>query len=239
MKKKRILSLDIGGSHVKATILDQNGVEIEAYKHAETPHRPGPDNLMETIKKLTSDLGAYDCVSVGFPGFVKNGVIQTAPNLGGDIRKNVNLEKKLGALLGKPTKVFNDADLQGMGIAKGEGFEIVITLGTGFGTAFLKNGILFPHIEFAHHPVTENADYDKYIGDRTLKKIGVQSWNKRMKKVINILMKVFNFDHLYLGGGNARLINFELDKNISMVTNEDGIKGGARPWEKMIRETVT
>ncbi len=125
----------------------------------------------------------------------------------------------------------NDADMQGLGIASGKGFEIVATLGTGFGTAFLNDGVLLPHLELAHHPVSKDRDYDEYIGEKALESEGAAKWNKRMKKVLDILKTVFNYDHLYLGGGNAQKIDFKLDSTISIVTNKDGIKGGARLWQ--------
>jgi polyphosphate glucokinase len=132
--------------------------------------------------------------------------------------------------LGKPTKVVNDADLQGLGVVNGKGFEMVITLGTGFGTALLMDGQLLPHLEIAHHPVKKDVDYDQYIGEKTMLEIGEKKWNNRIMKVIEILKTVFNYDYLYISGGNAKKINFELDSNIKIVSNKDGIKGGARLW---------
>jgi len=229
-QRYQVLSIDIGGTHIKATILDQNGDIIEAYRSAKTPLPATPKAVLATITDLVKDFTDYAYVSVGFPGYVRDGVIQTAPNLGTQQWRQVRLEDLLHEKLGKPVRVINDADMQGLGIVNGKGFEILITLGTGFGTAFLKNGILFPHIELAHHPIIKDTDYDQYIGDKVLKKIGVEKWNERLKEVVHILRRVFNYDRLYIGGGNARHIDFELDDNIAVVSNEDGIKGGARLW---------
>jgi polyphosphate glucokinase len=132
--------------------------------------------------------------------------------------------------LGKPAKVVNDADMQGLGVVSGDGLELVITLGTGFGSALLLDGSLLPHLEMAHHPLTKNATYDQYIGDKALDKLGDKKWNKRLQRIIKVLKTVFNYDILYIGGGNSRKIDFKLDKNIKIITNEDGIKGGARLW---------
>jgi len=132
--------------------------------------------------------------------------------------------------LHKPVKVVNDADLQGLGLAKGKGLELVITLGTGFGTAMINDGVLLPHLELAHHPVTKNQTYDEYIGQKALDKIGKKRWNKRMKNVIGILITVFHYDFLSISGGNADKLTFKLDSNISIDSNRDGIKGGAKLW---------
>lgn len=142
----------------------------------------------------------------------------------------MDLRKKLQDALGKPAKVVNDADMQGLGVVSGKGFEMVITLGTGFGTALLMDENLLPHLELAHHPFTKNKTYDEYVGEKALEKKGKAKWNKRMKKVLQVLKTVFNYDQLYISGGNADKLNFELDKNIKINTNEEGIKGGARLW---------
>jgi polyphosphate glucokinase len=134
--------------------------------------------------------------------------------------------------LGHPAKVVNDADMQGLGVVKGKGLELVITLGTGFGTALLYNGTLLPHLEFSHQPVGKVKSYDKYIGEVAIEKDGLKKWNRRMQKVFEVLKTVFNYDYLYIGGGNSDKLTFKLDKNMKIVSNADGIKGGARLWQQ-------
>ena len=110
---------------------------------------------------------------------------------------------------------------------------MIRTLGTGFGTALLQDGRLLPHLELAHHPIKTDKVYDDYIGDQAFKKKGKEHWNVRLKKVLEILKTVFNYDHLYISGGNAKNIDFKLDENISIVNNRDGIKGGAKLWKQV------
>jgi polyphosphate glucokinase len=226
----KALAIDIGGSHIKATILNEKGELLMEYDKIITPMPATPENVVEAIRKLVKNFPEYNRISVGFPGYVKNSVVKTAPNLGTAPWVDYDLGAKLHEVLGQPTKVVNDADMQGLGVVTGKGFEMVLTLGTGFGTALLMDGHLLPHLEVAHHPVTKNRDYDAFIGEATLEKIGKRKWNKRMEKVFEILKTVFNYDTLYIGGGNASKLTFPLDKNMKIVTNEDGIKGGARLW---------
>jgi polyphosphate glucokinase len=227
----KILSIDIGGSHIKATILNKKGELKMDYDKIVTPAPASPENLIKAIKILVKNFPSYDYISVGFPGYVKNGVINTAPNLDTKLWAGIDLNKKLAEALGKPTQVVNDADMQGLGVVKGKGLEMVITLGTGFGTALLMNGHLLPHLELAHHPIKDaDTTYDKYIGEKALEKYGKERWNKRIQKVFKVLKTVFNYDTLYIGGGNSDLLTFKLDKNMKIVTNADGIKGGARLW---------
>ena len=227
----KILSVDIGGSHVKATILNAAGEMQIDYQKIATPPSPSPQTLIDTVKTLIKSFPAFDKVSVGFPGYVKRGIIYTAPNLGTDAWKGFDLATALQTQLGKPTRVVNDADMQGLGVVDGKGFELVVTLGTGFGTALLMDGTLLPHLEMAHHPVTRTKTYDLFIGEKALEGEGVVEWNERVKHVIDILKTVFNYDKLYIGGGNSSKINFVLDDNIKIVSNRDGIKGGARLWQ--------
>ncbi|MEO7522633.1 MAG: ROK family protein [Ferruginibacter sp.] len=183
----KILTIDIGGSHIKMTLLDGFGKMQKDYLKENTPSNATPAEVLEVIKSMELHFPGYNRISAGFPGYVKNGVILSAPNLGTKSWKDPNFEKLLTATFGKPAKVLNDADMQGLGIASGEGFEMVVTLGTGFGTALLKDGKLIPHFELSHHPISKNKIYDKYIGDMALKKKGKKKWNKRLKKILLVL----------------------------------------------------
>ena len=225
----KVLSIDIGGSHIKATILNKEGELQMEYDKIETPQPSTPENLIGATKNLIKDFPKYDFISAGFPGYIKNGVVRTAPNLGNDAWKDFDLAAAFGKEFGAPAKVVNDADMQGLGVIAGKGFEMVITLGTGFGTAFFLDGHLLPHLEISHLPI-KKGNFDDYIGERALEKEGKEKWNKRMEKVFEILKTVFNYDTLYIGGGNGKKITFKLDDNMKLVTNEDGIKGGARLW---------
>ena len=225
------MTIDIGGSFIKATVLNQEGELLQDYQKVKTPNPATPQKVLGAIQYLVMDFQDYDKISVGFPGYIKKGIVQTALNLGTDLWNNVNLNRLLTDALNKPVRMANDADMQGLGVVSEKGLEMLITLGTGFGTALLLDGHLLPHLELAHHPIAKNKTYDDYIGDNALKKTGVKKWNKRMKEVLDILKKVFNYDRLYIGGGNSVKLNFELDENIRIVSNKDGIKGGARLWQ--------
>lgn len=229
---EKILSIDIGGSRIKATILDPEGTMLMEFQKIATPASPDPGNVIQAILELTRSFQEYHRVSVGFPGYTRQGIVHTAPNLGTPKWTGVNLSKLLSDVLNKPVRVLNDADMQGLGVVRGEGLELVITLGTGFGTALFLEGNLLPHLEIAHHPVSKDRTYDEYIGDRALIEVGLEKWNKRLKKVIGILQTVFNYDHLYIGGGNSKKISFETDDTITLVSNLDGIKGGAKVWQR-------
>jgi polyphosphate glucokinase len=230
----RVLAIDIGGSGLKAAILDLNGDLLSERVRIETPKNLVPDALLQALVNLVEPFGAYDVVSVGFPGVVRKGVIITAPNLGTKQLKGYNLQLALEKQLGKPARVLNDADMQGFAAIKGEGVEMVITLGTGFGSALFLDGELAPHLEISHIPFRNGEDYDQQVGNQARKKIGKKRWNRRVQRAIKNLRILTNFDRLYIGGGNADKLNFELEPDIEVISNENGVRGGAWLWRKHV-----
>jgi len=228
----KILSIDIGGSRIKGILLDKEGNTLVDYQRITTPKFPTPENVLDGIRELSTGFNGFTKVAVGFPGYVRGGMVYTAPNLGTNKWRKTNFAEALENLLQRPVRVVNDADLQGLGVAAGQGLEMVITLGTGFGTSLLMDGQLLPHLEIGQHPFTRRKTYDQYVGNSAYQDIGQEKWNRRLQKVIRVLKTVFNYDHLFISGGNAKRITVDLDQNITLVTNLDGIRGGARLWAR-------
>ena len=238
------LAIDVGGSGLKASVLDAAGRMLTDRARIPTPYPITPAVLVQSLKGLVAPLPASDRVSVGFPGVVRRGRILTAPNLSRPDGPDSPISPQLvnqwsgfdlaGALtgeLGKPTRVLNDADLQGLDVMTGEGIEVVGTLGTGFGTAVFDRGRLSAHLELAHHPIRDNETYDEYIGDAARKRIGNKKWNKRVARAIETLNTLFLYDHLYLGGGNTKHLTFDLPDRVTLIDPNAGILGGLRLWQ--------
>jgi polyphosphate glucokinase len=231
---ENILAIDIGGTGLKAAIVDVDGNMRTARARVPTPHPCPPELLVETLHTLVEPLVKQfppTHVSIGFPGFVRDNHVLTAPHLGPDGWNNVPLAQMLGERLGNPSvRMINDAEMQGFAAIEGHGLEFVLTLGTGAGTAMFRNGELMPHLELAHHPVSKKHAYDEYIGDAARRKAGNKRWNQRVEKVIGILDSLVHYDKLWIGGGNAERLTFELPPNVATVPNDRGIEGGARLW---------
>ena len=223
------LAIDIGGTGIKAVVLDEHDKAITERARIETPHPATPKALLKVIKELAAKEGKFDRVSVGFPGVVRRGVCETAPNLHPSW-KGFRLETEIHKLLHKPVRVLNDAAIQGYGAVKGNGVELVVTLGTGVGSSLFLEGRLVPNLELGHHPFRNGETYEEQLCNAMLKKIGKKRWNKRLVKAIGYWQPLFNPDHLYLGGGNSRLVNFKLPANVTTVSNEDGLLGGIALW---------
>ncbi len=223
------LAVDIGGSGTKVILLDATGQPLGERQRLKTPSPATPEAVMAVIAKLVATQPAFDRVSVGFPGVVRHGVIYTAVNLD---KKWIGypLAENLSQQLKCPVKVANDADIQGFGAISGVGVELVITLGTGFGSALFVNGHLVPNLEMAHHRFRKNETYEEQLGRAALEKIGKDKWNRRLQKAINSLEHLFNYDRLYIGGGEAKNISFKLPKNAETVSNMLGLLGGIALW---------
>jgi polyphosphate glucokinase len=231
MNKTRTLAIDIGGTGIKAAVLDEAGRMLTERRRVATPPKPvAPEALVRAIDEVTTPLGDFERVSVGFPGYVRDGRVLTAPNLGTEVLAGFDLQSTLGERWGKPVRVLNDADVQGFGAIKGDGIEMVLTLGTGAGTAIFRDGEVMPHLELAHHPVSGKKTYDDYIGNAARQKKGKKEWNRRVAKVIDILRVVVRFDHLYIGGGNAKGLSLPLPDDVTVVSNTDGLTGGIDLW---------
>ena len=226
----RTLGIDVGGSHIKAAVLDRAGGPLDKPARIDTPVGSPPEVIVDAIADLVSPLPPFDRISVGFPGVVRDGVVLTAPNLGHEGWLRFDLAGALTARLGKPTRVLNDADMQGLGAIRGRGLEMVITLGTGFGTGLYLDGRLLPHLEIAHLRFRKGKTYDQRLGNAARKQIGDKEWSRRVGKAIADMRGLTNFDHLYVGGGNAKRLTFEPNPDITFIDNEAGIDGGAHAW---------
>ncbi|HET7602327.1 MAG TPA: ROK family protein [Gemmatimonadales bacterium] len=230
---QRTLSLDIGGTHLKAAIVAPDESFLSDRVMSDTPDPIDPPLLIAKLGELAERLPEFDRVAAGFPGMIRHGVIRTAPNLGTAVFAGFDLRRALEDRFGRPARVANDADIQGLGAIHGNGMEMVITLGTGFGTAIFQDGVLGPHLELAHHPFHHGRTYEDLLGDAALKRDGEPTWRASLRHAVEQLRALTAFDHLYIGGGNARLIDPDsLPADVSVVPNSEGIAGGVWLWER-------
>jgi len=225
----RTLAIDIGGTGLKALVLDDSGTTVTDRVRVETPRPATPEALLPAIVELVKPLGGFDRISVGFPGVVVEGVTRTAPNLHEEW-EDFDLAHALTDKLGKPCRVLNDAGVQGYAVIHGKGVEMLLTLGTGMGCALYHDGRYVPNIELAHHPLHGKKTYEEWIGVKALKKIGKKKWNKRVHTVIETVLPIFNPDRLFIGGGNAKHLKIDLPPNVEIVPNLAGLIGGIALW---------
>jgi polyphosphate glucokinase len=239
------LAVDVGGTGLKASVLDTEGKMEHDKVRVPTPYPLTPKRLITAIADLTRGLPPYDRISVGFPGMVRAGHIISAPHFvspkgpGGKPNKELteawagfDLQRSLSVALDKPTRVANDADLQGSAVIKGDGLEVVLTLGTGFGSAMFYEGRLLPHIELAQHPFLKGKTYNEAVGEAAYESAGKKKWNARVAEAIEAVRALTFFDHCYVGGGNSVRVTIDLPDSVTLVDNNAGILGGIKLWER-------
>lgn len=232
--KPGILAIDIGGTGLKATVVNDRGDMVAERVRVPTPHPCPPKLLVSTVEKMIETLPAFDRISIGFPGVVRGGRVLTAPNLDTSLWAGFELAKAISRIAGgKPAKLLNDADMQGLALITGRGIEFVMTLGTGVGTSLFRDGELMPHMELAHHPIHKDKTYDEYLGDAVLKSIGKKQWNRRLKRALGLVDILLTPDRIFLGGGNSLRVELDLDQHVKIGSNDAGLQGGAALWKTL------
>lgn len=222
------LAIDIGGTGLKIQALSSEGSPLSDRLRVPTPSPATPTAVLMALDELKQGIPQFDRVSIGFPGVIKQGKTLTAANLD-PTWIDFPLAKTLEKRWGKPVRIANDGAVQGYGVVQGKGVELVITLGTGMGSALFTDGILCPGLELGHHPWRKKT-YESYLGRRGLLKLGVKRWNKLLRGAIEQTAATFNWDTLYIGGGNARKVTLKLGPEIKIISNEEGLLGAMALW---------
>ena len=223
------LAVDIGGTGMKVMALDARGNPLTERLRTPTPDPATPARMLTALDKLRKQLPKCDRVSVGFPGVIKQGKTLTAANLhpswvGFPLRGTLEKRWRL------PVHLANDAAVQGYGAISGRGVELVLTLGTGLGSALFTDGHLCAGLELGHHPFRKGRTYEDELGNAALKRKGARKWNRHLREALLILRDTFCYDRLYIGGGNSRHIKDSLPANTQIVSNLEGLLGGVMLW---------
>lgn len=241
------LAVDCGGGGIKASVLDAQGTLHAPPVRVPTPYPLPPERLVSTVLAIASDLPPAQRGTVGMPGMLRHGVVIATPHYVTRSGPRTRVDPELvtawagrdmaaafADALGYPVLVLNDAEVHGAGVVSGSGLELVLTLGTGLGSALFDGGVLAPHLELSHAPVRWGVTYDAYLGEVERRRLGDSAWSRRVRRAIDGLRPVFHWDRLYIGGGNARRIRPAvlelLGDDVVIVPNSAGIVGGVRAW---------
>lgn len=221
-KPRKVLVLDIGGSHVKMRATGQR-----TSRRFDSGPALTAQQMVEKVQALSSGW-RYDAVSMGYPGVVLHGKPVVEPhNLG---RGWVGFE--YAKAFGKPVRIINDAALQAIGSYK-RGRMLFLGLGTGLGSALIVDGVIAP-TELAHLPYKRGRSYEEYVGERGRKRLGTKKWRKAVADVVARLSVALEVDDVAIGGGNARRLQ-RLPKNARRVSNSNAFIGGLRLWQTPAR----
>lgn len=225
--RQRTLAIDVGGSGVKCALLDARGRMASEKLREDTPERFTPAQLLALIERMAAQMPRYDRVAVGIPGIVHRDIVYSLPASKSRAFKRFELGARLADRLGARTRVTNDAAMHGLAAIRGKGLEMVITLGTGLGTALFIDAVLSAH----YQTLPEQDEPFSPYGDAALKKIGRARWEKRVRDLFDQLRGITNYDRLYVGGGNAKRLRGEMPSRVTRIDSEAGLLGGYRLWE--------
>jgi polyphosphate glucokinase len=241
------LGIDVGGSGIKGALVNTETGRLEGERYRiETPQPSTPENVTKVIKEIVTHFSYQGPVGVAFPAAIQQGIVKTASNIDKSwIGKNA--ENLFSQATGCETKVVNDADAAGMaeiafGHGKGlRGVVIMITIGTGLGTAIFTNGILVPNTELGHIHF-HNKIAEKWTSDavRKDKDLSWKKWGKRFSQYLKYLEKLFYPEVFILGGGASKkfekyeafLSDVVTPIKPALLQNEAGIIGSVmQPFE--------
>lgn len=237
-----VLGIDIGGSGIKGAIVDviSGEVKTERYRLA-TPEGARPKDVAETVAQVVKNFSYQGPVGLGFPAVIIHGVCYSAANIDPDwIQTDVNA--LIGKTLAMPAYTVNDADAAGvaeMRFGAGKGLErgvvIMLTVGTGIGTAVFTDGRLVPNTELGHIEI-RGKDAERRASDaaRKRKKLSWDQWAERFQEYLEKIEMLLSPDLIILGGGASKesdryLSHFNTRARIvpAQLLNQAGIIGAA------------
>ena len=218
-KPRRVLVLDVGGTHVKMRIGTTGDI-----REFESGSKLGARAMVNQVLKLTGDW-RYDAVSIGYPGLVFHGKVAAEPHNLGKGWVGFDFAKAFR----KPVRVINDAAMQAMGSYQG-GRMLFLGLGTGLGATLILDGVVEP-MEIGHMPYKHGRSYEEYVGERGLKRAGTRKWRKLVAEVVDQMREVLEVDYVVLGGGNLRKLK-TLPRKARPGDNANAFVGGTRLWER-------
>ncbi len=215
---RRVLVIDVGGSHVKFRIGRRGAIS-----RFDSGPQMTPEQMAECVTKVVSP-SQYDAVSIGYPGLVFHNRITADPhNLGGGWVKF-----DFAQAFGKPVRLINDAAMQAMGSYAG-GRMLFLGLGTGLGATLIVEGVIEP-MELGHMPYRNGRTYEDYVGERGRLRLGTKKWRKVVRDVVDQLSRILEVDYVVVGGGNAKRLKTLLE-NERLGDNDNAFDGGLRLWE--------
>jgi predicted NBD/HSP70 family sugar kinase len=215
---RRILVLDVGGSHVKASFSDAPGREVRLISGP----RMTPSQMTRGLKRLLRG-NRFDAVAIGYPGLVRHGrIVRDPPHLG---RGWVGFDFERA--FGHPTRILNDAAMQALGSYEG-GHMLFLGLGTGLGSALIAGGVLQP-MEIGHLPYRKGRTFEEYVGEEARERLGRKKWRREVEAVVGILRDALEPDYIVLGGGNVRRLA-RLPPGTRRGDNRNAFRGGVRLW---------
>jgi polyphosphate glucokinase len=238
-----LLGIDVGGSGIKGAVVDIDTGEMTAERlRLKTPDNARPEDVAAIVAEIVRHFDWKGPVGCAFPARIKNGVAKTAANID-QAWLETNVAELFSQVSGCPFLIINDADAAGMAeMTFGEGHGrndvvLLLTVGTGIGSALFHKGILLPNTEFGHF-LLHGMVAEHYASDKARKdhKLSWLQWAKRAQEYLSHVERLFDLDLIILGGGISKpkkvekyfhLLKTEAELVTASLQNEAGIVGAA------------
>ncbi len=247
----QILGIDVGGTGIKAAIIETANGELASERiRIETPRPATPAAIGNVLQSLVRQMQWSGPIGMGFPAAIQRGIARTAANIDKSFI-GLPIAKFFSEQTSCPVHVTNDADVAGMaemrfGAGRDmRGVVLIITIGTGLGTALFIDGRLLPNTELGHIFLDNGVEAERYAAEsvRIMKKLKWKEWGKRFDHYLAAMEGLFWPDLIVLGGGVSK----KLEKFSPMITirtpvvaagflNQAGIVGAALYAESKMRE---
>jgi len=215
--KKKILVIDVGGTHIKLMISREKKRKLKS--GAKMTPREMIAQIKERLKKWK-----YDAIAIGFPAPVRDGRILSEPKHLGKGWVRFNFEKALG----KPVRIINDAALQALGSYRG-GRVLFLGLGTGLGSTLVLREMVLP-LELGDLPYRDHRIIEDFLGKPGKDELGQEEWEREVMFAVGHLKKAVIADYVVLGGGNAKKLS-KLPDDAELGHNRNAFLGGVRLWQ--------
>lgn len=238
-----VFAVDVGASTIKLCRVSDEGALVGEVQRRATPYPCEPSRLVQVV---CDEIAASGCtrVGVGFPGEFRDGRVVEPGNLSRpdgftsaidarlhDAWRGFDLEESLRLASGRDVRVVNDATLAALGCCRGEGREIVFTLGTGFGIALVIDGELTPIRDVGAEVFVDGRTYDQALGEHSRSRDEAQ-WRDLLARAIADFVDEFSATTVHLGGGNSRRVDLgslsELATPVVINDNDASLRGAAR-----------
>jgi len=220
----QILGIDVGGTGIKAGIVETTSGELQSERlRVETPQPANPENIGKTLQTLIKQFQWSGPVGIGFPAAIQHGVVRTAANI--DLAFiGLPLANYFSELISCPTYIANDADVAGLaemrfGAGKDNfGVVLIVTIGTGLGTALFSGGQLLPNTELGHVILENGIEAEKFASEsvRITQELKWSEWGTRFNLYLNTMENLFWPDLIILGGGVSK----KLEKFAPLITTK-------------------
>ena len=208
----QILGIDVGGTTIKAALVETStGALLSEHVRIVTPKPATPQAIGETLKGMAEHFGHQGPIGVGFPAAIQHGIARTAANIDKAFI-GLPIAAYFTQLSGRPTHVVNDADAAGLAEMRfgagrnASGVVLMITIGTGLGTALFTNGQLLPNSELGHIFLDNGVEAERYASEsvRVVQKLKWKEWGERFNHYLLTMEQLLWPDRIILGGGVSR-----------------------------------